>query len=866
MATLARFDTWARSAIGPAAAGTNVYLCTQPSTTNTIPPSPLLQLYADSAGVTPITQPLIADGFGHAYAYCVAGSYTVVLVGGGVIQQVYPDQLVGDVNSGSLPSLVLLTNGTLNATQSALNLQGAGSTVLTSDNIGNVTITGTSFKTDGTLNPIQSTLNIIGTGSVSATSDNAGNVTIAGAMVSSVSVNGSSVTSPNFNGSTPAAPAGNQNVIWQVSGSSVSAYIPAGSSTGLNGPIVGATAPVPAYAYNESPANINPFFYVQDAAGNWHQQAGIDITTGPTNYPNSGPPVPGTLTWTRRQYFRDDLASTQQTKNAFLSVKHSAGSGTSQENQDRMMGLLMANGTALVGNIAVAGGVVTFGIPDPVTNVVPGQIYTLTGFSVHTVYNTIPYQITNVTATNITTVVAPLTLQSAGNASVGSTTYGGYINGRTLTGLSVLIAGFTNAANNGTFTVSSNTSTTIVVNNPSGVAETPATSIIPTATVQLANQTIVSDSGNLDQWMYSMAGIQCEVDMNGTPLITGSPDGEVSVFSGQLSLSNSGNVSVPGTGIQVLRAEVFKSGAGQITGASVAASVIKAQLLINNLANNGSTLFAGVRASVSDQVGGAPGTIGAGLYVDYEGPSRVTLANYGLYVGDFSQSYTVTSVSNIGGGFAEYFGTFPSAASLASQFVKISGFTNPGNNGVFEVSNNTTGHIVVVNAAAINETATVIIEMLSDYAIYSAGGQVYIGGNISNYNGRVTAGNGIPAEVNQIASTGLTANYNAGSAATIFTPTTASQLRISYSQAITTADAVSSTFPSLTLGWTGAGGIARTKTLVATSATNTTAVESDGVVVITTNASTPVTLTSASYASNTPATMAYALSVTTEVL
>jgi len=137
---------------------------------------------------------------------------------------------------------------------------------------------------------------------------------------------------------------------------------------------------------------------------------------------------------------------------------------------------------------------------------------------------------------------------------------------------------------------------------------------------------------------------------------------------------------------------------------------------------------------------------------------------------------------------------------------------------------------------------------------------------ITAYNAITTAGNGIPSEVNQIAATGLTANYNAGSAKTIFTPTAASQLRISFSQAITTADAVSSTFPSLTLGWTDVGGIARTKTLVATSSTNTTAVESDGVAVITTNTSTGVTLTSASYASNTPATMTYALSVTCEVL
>lgn len=42
----------------------------------------------------------------------------------------------------------------------------------------------------------------------------------------SVSVNGSPVTSPNFNGTTPAAPGGNTNVTFQVSGSSISGYVP----------------------------------------------------------------------------------------------------------------------------------------------------------------------------------------------------------------------------------------------------------------------------------------------------------------------------------------------------------------------------------------------------------------------------------------------------------------------------------------------------------------------------------------------------------------------------------------------------------------------------------------------------------------
>src|SRR5579862_2730495 len=73
-------------------------------------------------------------------------------------------------------------------------------------------------------------------------------------------------------------------------------------------------------------------------------------------------------------------------------------------------------------------------------------------------------------------------------------------------------------------------------------------------------------------------------------------------------------------------------------------------------------------------------------------------------------------------------------------------------------------------------------------------------------------------------STGLVANYNAGTAYTIYTPTVATPLRITVTQAITVAGATSSTLPSLTLGYTDVGGIARTVAMIATSTTNTTAV------------------------------------------
>jgi len=66
------------------------------------------------------------------------------------------------------------------------------------------------------------------------------------------------------------------------------------------------------------------------------------------------------------------------------------------------------------------------------------------------------------------------TLSAAANASAGNTSYTGTFSPVIPTSSTVVIAGFTNPANNGTFTVVSCNATTLVVNNPAGVAETHA--------------------------------------------------------------------------------------------------------------------------------------------------------------------------------------------------------------------------------------------------------------------------------------------------------------------------------------------------------------------------------------------------------
>lgn len=100
---IARDDRWVADALGRALSGAQVYWCTQPATTTTNPPSPLAIIYTDITGATPEAQPIVADGFGHAWAYMDNSVlYTVViwhpLFGPNPV--VIPDQSIGGGGGG----------------------------------------------------------------------------------------------------------------------------------------------------------------------------------------------------------------------------------------------------------------------------------------------------------------------------------------------------------------------------------------------------------------------------------------------------------------------------------------------------------------------------------------------------------------------------------------------------------------------------------------------------------------------------------------------------------------------------------------------------------------------------------------------
>lgn len=84
--------------------------------------------------------------------------------------------------------------------------------------------------------------------------------------------------------------------------------------------------------------------------------------------------------------------------------------------------------------------------------------------------------VTAIAGSGTSDTVAPSTvdpLTAVANASAGNTSYTGTFS-PTLPAGSVVIAGFTTTANNGTFTIVSCSATILVVNNPSGVAQTHA--------------------------------------------------------------------------------------------------------------------------------------------------------------------------------------------------------------------------------------------------------------------------------------------------------------------------------------------------------------------------------------------------------
>ena len=131
MPTTYRIQGTINSAQGPALTGVEVYICNQPLTSGAgvVPPAPLANLYTDSTGTIPLTNPVVTDGLGNWYAYLATGTYTIVW--NDLLNRIpvttFADQNVTSPGGGSVTSVALTMDGVVfNSTVSGSPVSSSG--------------------------------------------------------------------------------------------------------------------------------------------------------------------------------------------------------------------------------------------------------------------------------------------------------------------------------------------------------------------------------------------------------------------------------------------------------------------------------------------------------------------------------------------------------------------------------------------------------------------------------------------------------------------------------------------------------------------------------------------------------------------
>lgn len=164
-----------------------------------------------------------------------------------------------------------------------------------------------------------------------------------------------------------------------------------------------------------------------------------------------------------------------------------------------------------------------------------------------------------------------------------------------------------------------------------------------TAPFTHADVTSTGDTGKLDQAFYSMTCSQMEMDIVGTPTATGSPDGEMSCLSLQVSSGLVSNVGRPQTyGANVIRAQYYReaSSTGDFTSGEPTANI---RSIFTDLSANSSPV----------------GTIHRNIFVKASNAGNTNLAYYAVHVqavsgGRFGGGNIGLLVDDFGSNAADY--------------------------------------------------------------------------------------------------------------------------------------------------------------------------------------------------------------------
>lgn len=294
-----------------------------------------------------------------------------------------------------------------------------------------------------------------------------------------------------------------------------------------------------------------------------------------------------------------------------------------------------------------------------------------------------------------------LTLTAAGTASAGVTAYTGTISGggsNAYVGYTFLVAGFSTSANNGTFSCTASTTTTLTLANTAGAAETHAgtASLVTGGGNTVYVGTVTNGANNNLAGLYFTTASYSNSVNNGTFQCVAST-------KTTLTLANPSGVSETGATATAIAGQYLALGtynppglpvkfSGVIPG--VSGNVMMVKLFS---ARSGFSYFYDNYYNTVRIFGATNSTVGMG----------VEMAAGALPAGIVGSSLTLTAVAAANSsGNAVYTGTITNGGSnaFASKLVTITGFVNGVNNGVFYCVGSTTTTLTLANALTIAET------------------------------------------------------------------------------------------------------------------------------------------------------------------